>query len=82
MAEGMVGSLGRAPEECQAQGECQALGSSCVQMGPGSAREGRRWAVPDGGTQSRRPESQGAPRGGVGWGLGLSRPWGSKAKAG
>ena len=48
MAEGMVGSLGRAPEECQAQGECQALGRSCVQMGPGSAREGRRWAVPDG----------------------------------
>lgn len=34
MVEGMVGSLGRAPGERQAQGQCQAPGSSCLQMGP------------------------------------------------
>ena len=43
----MAGSLGRAP------GECQAPGRSCIQVGPRSARAGRRWAAQDDGTQSQ-----------------------------
>lgn len=77
---GDVGQPGESPGGAPSTGGVPNTGKRPVQVGPRSAQEGRRWAVPDCGTQSRGPESQGAPsrRRGVGSpeALGGQRPRG------